>query len=123
MAVAVSERVKAEVSVGVSAPLLLHPGEILFEEYMIPLEVTKYRLAQETGLSESHIGELVSGKRNITATTALRLAAYCGNSPEFWLNLQTHYDLTREKSRLQGELQAIRPNPQMQTAFAEIMGR
>ena len=92
--------------------MILHPGEILWEEYMAPLDLTKYRLAQETGLSESHIGELVSGKRNITAATALRLAAYFGNSPEFRLNLQSHYDLTREKSRLQDELQAIRPSYQ-----------
>ena len=74
------------------------PGEILLEEFLKPLGVTQYRLAKEIGVPQRRIGGVVTGKRAITADTAARLGVYFGIEAEFWLNLQTHYDLavTRE---------------------------
>lgn len=72
----------------------VHPGEILLEEFLIPLGITPNRLAIELGVSPSRIHEILKGKRGITAETALRLGRYFDNiGPEFWLNLQQHYDL------------------------------
>lgn len=86
------------------------PGEMLEEEFLKPLGLTKYRVAKETGLSEGHIGELISGKRNITAASALRLGVYFGTGPEIWLNLQQRYDIALESRRLHEELARIHPN-------------
>lgn len=71
----------------------IHPGRVLELEHMEPLEMTKYKLAQETGLSESQVGGIVNGKRSITAETALRFADVFRTSAEYWMNLQMHYDL------------------------------
>lgn len=71
------------------------PGEILATEFLDPLGVTAYRLAAETGMPRSRISGIINGKRSITAETALTLGLYFGNSPEFWLNLQSHYDLEK----------------------------
>jgi addiction module antidote protein, HigA family len=87
----------------------IHPGEILDEEFMTPLGITAYRLAKETGLSQTQIGEVVRGERAITPATALRLAAFFGTSAQFWLNLQTSYDLEEETKRLGDALKEIRP--------------
>jgi antitoxin HigA-1 len=69
------------------------PGEILLEEFMKPLEISNYRLAKDTKMTSTHIGQIINGKRRITPETALRLSAYFGNSAEFWINLQSYYDL------------------------------
>jgi len=80
------------------------PGEILDEEFLKPMGLTQYRLAKDISVPPRRINEIVKGLRAITADTALRLAKYFGTTPEFWLNLQTHYDLEREQERLAGRL-------------------
>ncbi|MEA1946167.1 MAG: HigA family addiction module antitoxin [Thermodesulfobacteriota bacterium] len=71
----------------------IHPGEILFEEFLKPMNISQNQLGRGLGVSPRRINEIVHGKRSITADTALRLAAYFGNSPSFWLGLQMDYDL------------------------------
>ena len=71
----------------------VHPGEILFEEFLKPMNISQNRLGRDLGVSPRRINEIVHCKRSITADTALRLAAYFGNSPSFWLGLQMDYDL------------------------------
>jgi antitoxin HigA-1 len=78
----------------------VHPGEILFEEFIKPLGISQYRVAKDTSVPPRRINEVVHGKRAITADTALRLARYFGTSERFWLNLQARYDLEVEKDRL-----------------------
>lgn len=78
----------------------IHPGEILLEEFLVPLGISQYRLAKETSVPPRRINEIVHGTRAITADTALRLARYFGTTERFWLNLQAHYDLEVEKDRL-----------------------
>jgi addiction module HigA family antidote len=78
----------------------VHPGEILREEFLVPMGLSQYRLAKDTNVPPRRINEIVLGKRGITADTALRLARYFGTSERFWLNLQTGYDLEIERSRL-----------------------
>jgi antitoxin HigA-1 len=78
----------------------IHPGEILQEEFLVPLGISQYRVAKETSVSPRRINEIVRGMRAITADTALRLSRYFGTSERFWLNLQVRYDLELEKDRL-----------------------
>ncbi|MCB1035872.1 MAG: HigA family addiction module antidote protein [Acidobacteria bacterium] len=78
----------------------IHPGEILLEEYLRPLELSQYRVAQDISVPPRRINEIVHGTRAITADTALRLARYFGTSDHFWLNLQARYDLEVERDRL-----------------------
>ena len=78
----------------------VHPGEVLFEEFLKPLGISQYRLAKDISVPPRRINEIVHGKRAITADTALRLARYFGLSERFWLNLQSRYDLEVEKDKL-----------------------
>ena len=78
----------------------IHPGDILMEEYLKPLEVTQYRLAKDISVDPRRINEIVHGKRSISADTALRLGRYFGTSARFWLNLPSHYNLEVEKQNL-----------------------
>ncbi len=71
----------------------IHPGEILKDEFLEPLGITSHKLAVETGLAATRLSEIIRGRRGITAETALKLSAYFKNTPEFWMNLQSHYDL------------------------------
>jgi len=71
----------------------IHPGEMLQELFLIPGGISPYRLAKGTGLTQTRIGQILQGKRGITAETALRLARFFGNSPEVWLGMQAQYDL------------------------------
>lgn len=87
----------------------VHPGEVLLDEYLVPLEVTQHRLARSIGVPLRRINEIVHGKRRITADTALRLARYFATTDRFWLNLQTRYDLEMEKDHLAGALDQIQP--------------
>lgn len=87
----------------------IHPGEVLLEEFLEPLDVTQHRLAVSIGVPPRRINEIVHGKRRITADTALRLARYFGTTDRFWLNLQTRYDLEVERDRLGAALEAIHP--------------
>ncbi len=88
---------------------LATPGEILLEEFLKPLGVTQYRLAKEIGVPQRRIGEIVAGKRAITADTAARLGVFFGMEAEFWLNLQAHHDLVRAREALAGRLAEITP--------------
>ena len=78
----------------------VHPGEVLLEEFLDPMEITQYRLAKAINVPARRINEIVLGKRAITADTSLRLARYFGTSERFWMNLQARYDLEIEKDRL-----------------------
>jgi addiction module HigA family antidote len=78
----------------------VHPGEILAEDFLKPLALTEYRLAKGLRVPARRINEIVHGKRAVTADTALRLARFFRNSPRFWLNLQSSYDLEVEADRL-----------------------
>jgi addiction module HigA family antidote len=79
----------------------IHPGEILFEEFLKPLGITQYRLAKDISVPPRRINEIIHGRRSISADTALRLSRYFGVSERFWLNLQARYDLEIEKDRLE----------------------
>ena len=87
----------------------IHPGEILMEEFLEPLQVSQNRLAVAIGVPPRRINEIVHGKRRVTADTALRLARYFGTTDRFWLNLQTRYDLETEKDHLGPALEQIQP--------------
>lgn len=70
----------------------VHPGEVLLEEFLIPLDITAYRLSKDLEIPQTRVSEILKGRRRITADTALRLSKYFGNSPKFWLGLQDDYD-------------------------------
>jgi addiction module HigA family antidote len=91
----------------------VHPGEVLQEEFFTPLEMSQYRLAKAIHVPPRRINEISHGKRGITADTALRLARFFGNSPEFWMRLQMDYDLTQTRDTVGAEIvQTIEPLPQ-----------
>jgi len=83
----------------------IHPGEILLEEFLEPMEISQYRLAKDISVPPRRINEIVLGKRAITPDTALRLSRYFGLSERFWMNLQTRYDIEVEKDKLQNRLE------------------
>ena len=85
----------------------IHPGEILNEEFLGPLKITQYRLAQAIGVDARRIHAIIHGQRSITAETALLLSRFFGNSPEFWMGLQSQYDLEREQDRLADRLDQV----------------
>lgn len=85
------------------------PGEILLEEFLKPMGITQYRLAKEIGVSQRRIGEIVAGKRAVTADTGLRLSRYFGMSDEFWTGLQLSHDQAKAKDALADVLEKIRP--------------
>lgn len=85
------------------------PGEVLREEFLIPMNVSAYRLAKETFLPQTRISEIIKGNRRITADTALRLSKYFGTSAKFWLGLQSDYDLEEETRSKAHELENIIP--------------
>jgi len=82
----------------------VHPGEILLEEFLVPMEISQYRLAKDINVPVRRVNEIVLGKRSITADTALRLSEYFGLSERFWLNLQMKYNLEIEKDKLKGRI-------------------
>jgi len=83
----------------------VHPGEILMEEFLLPLGISQYRLSKDVGVAPRRINEIVHGKRAISPDTALRLARYFGTTETFWSNLQVHYDLEVERDRLGSRLE------------------
>jgi addiction module HigA family antidote len=87
----------------------IHPGEILLEEFLIPLDITPYRLSKELKIPQTRISEIAKGNRRITADTAIRLSQYFGNSPKFWLGLQDDYDIEEEQENKGEEIQGIKP--------------
>lgn len=78
----------------------LHPGEVLFEEFMLPMKISQNELGRALGVSPRRINEIVHGKRGVTADTALRLARYFGTSSQFWMGLQADYDLETAEDQL-----------------------
>jgi addiction module HigA family antidote len=87
----------------------IHPGEVLQEEFLIPLDITPYRLAKETNIPQTRVSEIIKGNRKITADTALRLSHFFGNSAKFWLGLQDDFDLETELDEKREELGHIKP--------------
>jgi addiction module HigA family antidote len=87
----------------------IHPGEILREEFLAPLELAPYSLAKALGVPRTRIERMVREETPVTPDTALRLARYFSMTPEFWMNLQTSYDLAREELAKQTELDRIAP--------------
>jgi addiction module HigA family antidote len=87
----------------------IHPGEILLEEFLKPLKITGYRLSKETHMPATRISDILLKKRGITADTAMRLSRYFGNSPDFWLGLQSEYDLREEERLRKREFDSIIP--------------
>jgi len=88
----------------------IHPGEILSEEFLSPLDITQYRLAKDIGVPQTRIAAIVKKRRSITPDTALRLAKYFGTTPQFWLNLQAEYDLEELKRTQTADLAKIQPS-------------
>ena len=86
----------------------IHPGEILQEEFLVPLKISAYRLSKDIGIPQTRISEIVKCNRRITADTALRLSRYFGNSAKFWLGLQDDFDIEEEKNHKKTELNAIK---------------
>ena len=87
----------------------IHPGEILLEEFMVPLGISAYRLAKEVYIPQTRISEIIKGRRRITADTAIRLSRFFGTSAKFWLSLQDDYDLELEQQVLKNQLKEIKP--------------
>jgi addiction module HigA family antidote len=87
----------------------IHPGEVIREDFLVPLGKTAHWLAKGLGLSQTAVGEILLGKRGITPATALRLERFLGCSAEFWLGLQAAYELDEERARLASGLQEIEP--------------
>lgn len=85
----------------------IHPGEVLKEEFLVPLGVTQYRLAQGIGVDTRRINAIIHGQRAITAETALLFSRFFGNSAEFWMGLQSQYDLEKEQDRLADRLNRV----------------
>lgn len=86
----------------------IHPGEVLQEEFLIPLEISAYRLSKDIGIPQTRISEIIKGRRRVTADTALRLSYYFGTSAKFWLGLQDDYDLEEEERAKKAELESIK---------------
>ena len=76
----------------------VHPGEILNEEFLVPMDISAYRLSKDLEIPQTRISQIIKGKRRITADTALRLSSYFDNSAKFWLGLQDDYDIEEEKT-------------------------
>ncbi len=86
----------------------IHPGEILLEEFLKPLNISAYRLSKEIGIPQTRTSEIIKGNRSITADTALRLSYYFGNSAKFWLGLQNDFDLEEQKKIKARDLKRIK---------------
>jgi addiction module HigA family antidote len=84
-------------------PKNIHPGEVLSEEFLIPLGISAYKLAKDIGIPQTRVSAILKGNRRITADTALRLSKYFGNSAKFWLGLQDDFDL-EEQTNAKGNL-------------------
>ena len=85
----------------------IHPGEILLEEFLKPMELSAYRLSKDIGIPQTRTSSIIKGSRRITADTALRLSKYFGTTAKFWLGLQNDYDLEEELNRIGQDLGTI----------------
>lgn len=86
----------------------IHPGEILQQEFLVPLEISAYKLSKDLGIPQTRISTILKGNRRITADTALRLSKYFGTTAKFWLGLQDDYDIEEERKEKSSELNAIK---------------
>jgi addiction module HigA family antidote len=86
----------------------IHPGEILLEEFLLPLDISAYSLSKDIAIPQTRITEIIKGNRRITADTALRLSKYFGNSAKFWLGLQNDFDIEEEKNLKKQALDTIK---------------
>jgi addiction module HigA family antidote len=91
------------------APWNIHPGEILREEFLKPMNISVYRLAKEIHVPAPRVNDIVLEKRGISADTAVRFARFFGTTEQFWMNLQASYDVRRAKAELGKKLQSIKP--------------
>ena len=87
----------------------IHPGEVLQEEFLIPMGISAYRLAKSIGVQQTRISLIIKGERGITADTAMRLSKYFGTTPEFWMNLQREHDLRKVKAEIKEIIDNIVP--------------
>lgn len=94
----------------------IHPGEVLQEEFLIPLGLSAYRLSKDIGIPQTRVSEILKGNRRITADTALRLSKYFGNSAKFWLGLQDDFDIEEEKKIKSKEFELIEKHFQSNAA-------
>lgn len=97
----------------------IHPGEILNEEFLLPLQISAYRLSKDLEIPQTRISQIIKGKRRITADTALRLSLYFGNSAKFWLGLQDDYDIEEEKTIQSIVFERIRKKKNMNKTISE----
>lgn len=95
---------------------LIYPGAILFEEFMEPLGITAYKLAKDIKVQQTAISQILKGKRRLSVDMALRLSRYFGNSAQFWLNMQDHYDLEQELERKEPLINEIIPYKKLKEA-------
>jgi addiction module HigA family antidote len=86
----------------------IHPGEVLNEEFLIPLGISAYKLSKHTAIPQTRVSAIIKGNRRITADTALRLSRYFGNSAKFWLGLQDDFDIEEGTTQLKNKLNSIR---------------
>ena len=86
----------------------IHPGEILLEEFILPLGISAYKLSKDIGIPQTRTSEILKGNRRITADTALRLSRYFGNSAKFWLGIQADFDIEEEEFQKKSELSSIK---------------
>jgi addiction module HigA family antidote len=86
----------------------IHPGEILLEEFLLPLGISAYKLSKDVGIPQTRTSEILKGNRRITADTALRLSRYFGNSAKFWLGIQDDFDIEEEEFQKKSELSSIK---------------
>jgi len=102
---------------------LIYPGTILYEEFMEPLEITAYKLSKEIKVQQTAISQIIRGNRRITVDMALRLSLFFGNSAQFWLNLQNHYDLESETEKKESLFKEIVPYSKAAEGAARVKGR
>jgi len=86
----------------------IHPGEVLQEEFLVPMNISAYRLSKDIGIPQTRVSEIIKGNRRISADTAIRLSNYFGNSAKFWLGLQNDYDIEEELTKKQKEFDSIK---------------
>jgi addiction module HigA family antidote len=86
----------------------IHPGEVLKEEFLVPLNISAYRLANDIGIPQTRVSQILKGNRRITADTAVRLSTYFGTSPKFWLGLQDDFDIEEQIQTKEEELKSIK---------------
>jgi antitoxin HigA-1 len=85
----------------------IHPGEVLLEDFLKPMGISAYKLAKEIFIDQTRISEIIKGKRSVSVDTALRFSKYFGTSPEFWINMQTNYDLEEKMKIMNNDLKKI----------------